>query len=107
MSHSYTLIRAETSPPYDFDHESLKCQHIFQQQDVKHGLYVSHVDINVSVCKGVRKVLFDVITSLVSLEHGVSSWEKVTSQRRLALERSGVTSLRDLSIVGMHLVSLP
>jgi hypothetical protein len=40
-----------------------------------------------------------VITSLVSLEHGVYSWEKVTSQRILFLERSGVTSLRDISIV--------
>jgi hypothetical protein len=26
-------------------------------------------------------VTFDVITSLVSLEHGVYGWEKVTSQR--------------------------
>jgi hypothetical protein len=47
---------------------------------------------------------FDVITSLVSLEHGVNSWEKVTSQRILALERSGVTSLLDISIVGMHVI---
>jgi hypothetical protein len=39
---------------------------------------------------------------LVSLEHGVDGWEKVTSQRKLALERAGVTSLRDISIVGMH-----
>jgi hypothetical protein len=37
---------------------------------------------------------FDVITSLVSLEHGVYSWEKVTSQRILALERSGVITAR-------------
>jgi hypothetical protein len=43
---------------------------------------------------------------LVSLEHGVYSWEKVTSQRKLALERSGVTSLRDISIVGMHPVAI-
>jgi hypothetical protein len=49
-------------------------------------------------------LFFDVITSLVSLEHGVYICEKVTSQRILALERSGVTSLRDISIVGMHVI---
>jgi hypothetical protein len=27
---------------------------------------------------------FDVITSLVSLEHGVYGWEKVTSQREVS-----------------------
>jgi hypothetical protein len=47
---------------------------------------------------------FDVITSLVSLEHGVYSWEKVTSQHILSLERSGVTSLPDISIEGMHVI---
>lgn len=56
MSHGSTPIRAETRPPYHFDHQSLMCQHIFQQQEVKHGLYVSHVDINVGVCKRIRKV---------------------------------------------------
>jgi hypothetical protein len=49
-------------------------------------------------------ISFDVITSLVSLEHGVDGWEKMTSQRKLALERAGVTSLRDIWIVGMHVI---
>jgi hypothetical protein len=41
---------------------------------------------------------FDVITSLVSLEHGVYGWENVTSQRDTR-SNVGVTSLRDISIV--------
>jgi hypothetical protein len=32
-----------------------------------------------SFVKNTSKIFFDVITSLVSLEHGVYSWEKVTS----------------------------
>jgi hypothetical protein len=31
-----------------------------------------------------RAYLFDVITSLVSLEHGVYGWEKVTSHREVS-----------------------
>jgi hypothetical protein len=46
-------------------------------------------------------VLFDVITSLVSLDYWGCGCEKVTSLREATLERSGVTSLRDISIGGV------
>jgi hypothetical protein len=45
---------------------------------------------------------FDVITSLVSLDYWGYGCEKVTSLREATLEKSGVTSLRDISIVGGH-----
>jgi hypothetical protein len=47
-----------------------------------------------------------VITSLVSLEYGVYGCERVTSQRHryVTLERCGVTSLRDISFVGGHVI---
>jgi hypothetical protein len=52
--------------------------------------------------KGMALVkLFDVITSLVSLDYWGYDCEKVTSLRKATLERSGVTSLRDISIVGV------
>jgi hypothetical protein len=43
---------------------------------------------------------FDVITSLVSLDYWGYGCEKVTSLREATLERSGVTSLRDIDSGG-------
>jgi hypothetical protein len=65
---------------------------------------VPYNSIILRVARILGETFFDVITSLVSLEHGVDGWEKVTSQRKLALERAGVMSLRDISIVGMHVI---